>query len=150
MDAHDQVTTNNYLVHYPAHPERTSDPHYRDFNAYRKATQATAVCAIGGHRQDFSECDGGLELHHSHIEFSLQNGVDLKWLEVDYPGVSNPDEVGKWVESAENLVWYCLKHHRGVGGVHHAAYADYEAQKYIRNLIGKKDKNEKVQAEPNA
>ena len=150
MDAHDQVTTNNYLVHYPAHPERTSDPHYRDFDAYRKATQATAVCAIGGHRQDFSECDGGLELHHSHIEFSLQNGVDLKWLEVDYPGVSNPDEVGKWVESAENLVWYCLKHHRGVGGVHHAAYADYEAQKYIRNLIGKKDKNEKVQSEPNA
>ena len=150
MDAHDQVTTNNYVVHYPAHPERTDDPHYKDFDAYRKATQATAVCAIGGHRQDFSECDGGLELHHAHIEFSLQNGVDLKWLEVDYPGVSNPDEVGKWVESAENLVWYCLKHHRGVGGVHHAAYADYEAQKYIRNLIGKKDKNEKVQAEPNA
>ena len=150
MDAHDQVTTNNYLVHYPAHPERTSDPHYRDFDAYRKATQATAVCAIGGHRKDFSECNGGLELHHAHIEFSLQNGVDLKWLEVDYPGVSNPDEVGKWVESAENLVWYCLKHHRGVGGVHHAAYADYEAQKYVRNLIGKKDKNEKVQAEPNA
>ena len=150
MDAHDQVTTNNYIVHYPAHPERTSDPHYRDFDAYRKATQATAVCAIGGHRKDFSECNGGLELHHAHIEFSLQNGVDLKWLEVDYPGVSNPDEVGKWVESAENLVWYCLKHHRGVGGVHHAAYADYEAQKYIRNLIGKKDKNEKVQSEPNA
>ena len=71
MDAHDQVTTNNYLVHYPAHPERTSDPHYRDFDAYRKATQATAVCAIGGHRKDFSECNGGLELHHAHIEFSL-------------------------------------------------------------------------------
>ena len=150
MDAHDQITTNNYLVHYPAHPERTSDPHYRDFDAYRKATQATAVCAIGGHRQDFSECDGGLELHHAHIEFSLQNGVDLKWLEVDYPGVSNPDEVGKWVESAENLMWLCLKHHRGAGGIHHAAYADYEAQKYVHNLITKKDKNEKVQAEPNA
>ena len=144
MDAHDQVTTNNYIVHYPAHPERTSDPHYRDFDAYRKATQATAVCAIGGHRQDFSECDGGLELHHAHIEFSLQNGVDLKWLEVDYPGVSNPDEVGKWVESAENLMWLCEKHHRGVGGIHHASASDYEAEKYVRNLIGKKDTNEKT------
>ena len=43
MDAHDQVTTNNYLVHYPAHPERTSDPHYRDFDAYRKATPEQRV-----------------------------------------------------------------------------------------------------------
>jgi len=149
MDAHDQAITNSYVVHYPEHPERENDPHYADFNAYRKATQATAVCAIGGHRQDFSECDGGLELHHAHIEFSLQNGVDLKWLEADYPGVSNPDEVGKWVESAENLMWLCLKHHRGAGGIHHAAYADYEAQKYVRNLITKKDTNGKVQAEPN-
>lgn len=150
MDAHDQAITNAYIVHYPSHEPREDDPHYKDFNAYREATKATAVCAIGGHRQDFSECDGGLELHHAHIEFSLQNGVDLKWLEVDYPGVSNPDEVGKWVESAENLMWLCVKHHRGAGGIHHAAYADYEAQKYVRNLIGKKDKDGKVQTEPNA
>ena len=138
MDAHDQAITNAYIVHYPSHEPREDDPHYKDFNAYREATKTTAVCAIGGHRQDFSECDGGLELHHSHIEFSLQNGVDLKWLEVDYPGVSNPDEVGAWVESAENLVWYCEKHHRGAGGIHHASSADFEAEKYVRNLIGKK------------
>ena len=141
MDAHNQTTTNNYVVHYPSHEPREKDPHYRDFDAYRKATQATAVCAVGGHRQDFSECDGGLELHHSHIEFSLQNGVDLKWLEIDYPGVSDPDSVGAWVETGANLMWLCMKHHRAAGaGIHHAAYADYEASKYVRTLLsGRKD-----------
>ena len=136
---HDQKITNSYIVHFPAHPERTDDPHYKDFNAYRERTKTTAVCAIGGARADFTECNGGLELHHAHIEFSLQNGVDLKWLEHDYPGISNPDEVGAWVESADNLEWLCEKHHRGVGGIHHASASDFEAEKYVRNLIGKKE-----------
>jgi hypothetical protein len=140
-DQHDQAISNSYIVHYPSHEPRTEDPHYKDFEAYRKATHSTAVCAIGQHRGDLSECAGGLELHHAHIEFSLQNNVDLAWLEVDYPGVSNPEEVGAWVESAANLMWLCEKHHRGVGGIHHASASDYEAEKYVKNLIGKKDKD---------
>jgi len=137
VEKHDQNVTHKYIVHYPAHPERTSDPHYVDFNHYRSKTKDTAVCSIGAHRNDFSECDSEhpLELHHTHIEFSLQNGVDLKWLEADYPGVSDPDNIGAWVESADNLEWLCLFHHRGHGGVHTAAAADYEAEKYVRGLI---------------
>ena len=137
VEEHDQNVTHRYTVHYPAHPERTSDPHYVDFSHYRAKTKGTAQCAVGAHRNDFSECtlDSPLELHHTHIEFSLQNGVDLKWLEVDYPGVSDPDTVGAWVESAENLEWLCLFHHRGHGGVHTTAAADYEAEKYVRGLI---------------
>ena len=152
MDSHDQITTNSYVVHYPSHEPRESDPNYKDFNAYRNRTKATAKCAIGQHRDDFSDCslDKPLELHHAHIEFSLQNGVDLAWLEKDYPGVSDPDEVGKWVESADNLLWLCEKHHRGVGGIHHASASDFEAEKYVRNLIGKKDDNGKVQVESNS
>jgi hypothetical protein len=135
-DAHDQKVSHSYLVHYPAHPARKDDPHYVDFNAYRRRTKATAVCSVGKHRNDFSECHGGLELHHAHIEFSLQNGVSLTWLEKDYPGVSNPDEVGAWVESADNLTWLCEGHHRGPGGVHVASASDYEAEKYVKGLIG--------------
>lgn len=107
-DAHDQKISHSYTIHYPAHPPREGDPHYKDFEAYRRRTKATAKCEVGEHRNDFSECHGGLELHHSHVEFSLQNGVDLFWLEVDYPGISLPDEVGAWVESAENLEWLCV------------------------------------------
>ena len=141
VPAHEQKVTRSYYVFYPAHPARTDDPHYKDFEAFRRKTKDTARCAIGEHRDDFSECslDKPLELHHAHVEFSLQNGVDLKWLEKDYPGISDPDSVGAWVESADNLTWLCEAHHRGPGGIHVAAAADYEAEKYVRSLI--KDDN---------
>lgn len=133
--AHDHNVTHRYLVHYPEHSPRESDPHYKDFEHYRRLTHATAKCAIGEHRRDYSECDGPLELHHAHVEFALQNGIDLAWLEVDYPGISDPDSVGAWVESAANLQWLCLKHHRGRGGVHSATYSDFEAERFVRGLI---------------
>jgi len=59
----------------------------------------------------------------------------LAWLEIDYPGVSNPDEVGAWVESAQNLVWLCTRHHRGDLGVHVLTSADYEAMRYVKGLV---------------
>lgn len=132
---HAQAETKHYTVHYPAHPERTSDPHYKDFNAYRRKTHKTAKCSVGEHRNDYTECAGGLELHHSKVEFALQNGIDLAWLEVDYPGISDPNTVGAWVESAENLMWLCEFHHRGHGGVHVASASDFEAEKYVKGLI---------------
>lgn len=140
VSAHDQAETRHYTVHFPAHPARTDDPHYKDFNhlhAEWKKDPEKWQCAIGKERGDFSECDltKPLELHHSHVEFSMQNGVDLKWLEAAYPGVSDPAQVGAWVESAENLEVLCVFHHRGHGGVHVAAAADYEAEKFVRGLI---------------
>jgi hypothetical protein len=137
VPAHDQLVTHHYVNHYPEHPPRTSDPHYVDFEAYRRRTHATAVCAFAVATGVTSECDATrpLELHHSHIEFSLQNGVDLSVLERDYPGVSDPSQVGAWVESAANLEWLCVWHHRGQGGKHSAAVSDYEAERYVRGLI---------------
>jgi hypothetical protein len=132
VPAHDQATTHHYLVHYPEHPAREGDPHYRDFEHYRKQTKDTAKCAFAIEIGDESECNGGLELHHTHVEFSLQNGVDLEHL---YPGISNPDEVGAWIETAPNLTWLCASHHRGHGGVHVAAAADFEASKWVKGLI---------------
>lgn len=135
--AHNQQETHRYVVRYPEHEPREHDPHYRDFEAYRRAHVATAKCAVGEHRDDFSECDGEhpLELHHAHIEFALQNGVDLAWLERDYPGVSDPDAVGAWVESGANLEFLCRTHHRGAGGVHNASASDFEAERYVKGLI---------------
>ena len=139
-DAHVQKVTHTYFVHYPDHQPREDDPHYKDFKHYHDKTKKDPEiyqCAVGKHRGDFSECslDKPLELHHSHVEFSLANGVDLTWLEADYPGISNKDEVGAWIETAENLEWLCEAHHRGPGGKHVAAYADFTAEMYIRGLI---------------
>lgn len=137
IPAHDQSESHHYIVHYPDHSPRESDPHYKDFHEYHERTKATAKCQFGIEIGDDSECDKNhpLELHHAHIEFALQNAVDLNLLERDYPGVSNPDELGAWVESAQNLLWLCQFHHRGAGGVHNASSSDYEAEKFIRNLI---------------
>jgi hypothetical protein len=139
---HDQTITHHYIVHFPEHFPREGDPNYKDFNAFHRKYSKTAKCSIGEHRNDFSECtvDLPLELHHAHIEFSLQNGVDLKWLEVDYPGVSDPDSVGAWVETGANFIWYCQGHHRGAGGVHSASSSDFEAEKYVRGLISAQTK----------
>jgi hypothetical protein len=147
--AHSQSQSHHYTVHFPPHPARTSDPHYKDFDAYHRRTRSTARCYVG-QRIGFDDCrdaqgvpvvigpDGqqsGLELHHAHIEFSLQNGVDLAALEVDYPGVSNPDEIGAWVETGANFRWLCVFHHRAAGGAHTASHSDWEGSCYIQGLI---------------
>lgn len=146
--AHDQTERHQYIVHFPAHFPREDDPHYKDFDHFHKAHRAAARCYIG-ERVGFDECkdnagatsvitegtQSGLELHHAHIEFSVQNGVDLAALEVDYPGVSNPDEVGAWVESGKNFRWLCCYHHRAAGGAHTATHSDFEAEQYVKGLI---------------
>ncbi len=136
-EAHDQTVSHKYTVHYPEHSPRTEDPHYKDFNEFHRRTHDTATCKFADETGDDSECDKEhpLELHHAHIEFALQNGVDLARLEHIYPGVSNSEEIGAWVESAENLNWYCQYHHRGHGGIHVAAAADFEAEKFVKGLI---------------
>jgi hypothetical protein len=159
VDAHDQGETHRYLVHFPEHPARKNDPHYVDFNHFHRKNGPTARCLFAVHAdldddptparqpgkphrligagEARAGCDttSPIELHHSHVEFSLQNGVDLALLEKDYPGISNPAEIGEWVESAANLVWLCVFHHRGPGGAHTASASDWEAERYVRNLI---------------
>lgn len=132
--AHDQNVTHRYDVHYPAHYPRPEDPHYIDFEHYRKLHVKTAQCAYAD-SATADQCTGQLELHHKVIEFSLQNGVDFSVLERDFPGISNPDQVGAWVESDQNFTWYCSFHHRGHGGVHVASASDFEAERYVKGLI---------------
>ncbi len=147
--AHDGRQGHTYVVHFPPHPARKDDPHYVDFDHYHRKFRPTARCYVG-ERIGFGGCrdaqgvfctiDGrgqmsGLELHHAHIEFSLQNGVDLAALEHDYPGISDPATVGAWIETDVNLRFLCVFHHRGAGGAHTASHADWEASQYIPGLI---------------
>lgn len=149
--AHDQAESHRYVVHFPPHPARTSDPHYKDFDHYHRTNRATARCYVG-ERVGFADCrdaqgrpcdiddegqQSGLELHHCHVEFSLQNGIDLAALEKDFPGISDTTNVGAWVESDVNFRWLCVFHHRGPGGAHTASHSDWEASQYVPGLIDK-------------
>lgn len=148
--AHDAKQTHHYVVHYPDHTPRADDPHYIDFEHFHQQYRATARCYVG-QRIGYNDCknaqgvacpppDGegtqpGLELHHSHVEQALINSLDLSALEVDYPGISNRDQVGAWTESGANFRWLCVFHHRGAAGAHCASHSDWEGEQYIKGLI---------------
>lgn len=151
--AHAQEFVHRYVVHYPSHEPRQDDPNYADFSEYHKKNRPTARCYVGS-IIGFDQCadekgnpvsvdsDGyqsGLELHHAHIEFALQNSIDLSVLESVYPGVSDASSVGAWVESGANFMWLCTFHHRGAGGAHTATASDWEAEKFVKGLITKAD-----------
>jgi hypothetical protein len=146
---HDQAETHRYVFHFPEHFARTDDPHYRDFDAYHRKTRASARCYVG-ERIGFEDCRDaqgvlcvidangqmtGMELHHAHIEFAVQQGVSLAALEKDYPGVSDAESVGAWIETADNLRWICAYHHRGAAGCHTASHSDWEASQYVEGCI---------------
>lgn len=137
--AHQQAETHRYILVIPEHGPRESDPHYRDFHAYktRRRKNGTYYCDFAaefrGGKPDECDLSKPLECHHKHIEFALINGVDLSLLEPDYPGVSAMG-VGAWVESADNLELLCVWHHRGHAGKHVLSVSDWEGLKYIRRL----------------
>lgn len=150
--AHIGAQGHHYLMHFPEHPARAADPHYVDFDAFHRMYRAAARCHIG-ERLGFGDCmdaqftparppaaggqQPGLELHHAHVEFSLQNGISLAALAVDYPGIDDPDQVGAWVETGANFRWLCAWHHRGAAGAHTASHSDWEASQYVLGLITK-------------
>lgn len=120
--AHDQKTTIHIVEHYPPHEPRASDVHYHFFNEARRRLEKAKLmkCWIGNH-----ECGGGIELHHNLIEYSLQNGVDIRKFETLYPEfeLTTDDQFAEWIEGGgkypdRQLLPLCVAHHRGRYGIH--------------------------------
>lgn len=141
VPAHLQKTSHTYVLCYPQHEPRASDPHKHDFLAWKqdRKTGKTWWCDFAKeHRKgDTSECDNEhpLEAHHRIVELAMVNEVDFTLLEDDYPGISDPDAAGAWIDSDANLTLLCRNHHRGPMGVHNASASDYGSEAYVRNLI---------------
>lgn len=110
----DQRQTLRLLWHYPAHEARATDPHYRVFEATRRRLRASTLwrCAVRG-------CTNtDLEVHHSKVEFALQNGIDLGEFNAEYGLDLNAAQFHDFIQREGNAEVICALHHRGVLGVH--------------------------------
>jgi len=104
--AHYQSTTIHIREAVPEHPPRVGDPHYKYFNqAKARLTKLGKMkCWVGNH-----ECAGDLELHHSLVEYSLQEGVDISKFEELYPefGLTSDEQFLEFIEGEGNLTVLC-------------------------------------------
>lgn len=131
-DAHTRTQRITIQYTYPAHEPRASDPHYRVFNAARRRLErlGALTCWIGN--QDCSQ--EPIELHHSTVEFSLANIVDVQHFEQLYPEfhIVSDEDFLTWIEGEGNLLPLCPMHHRGVLGIHSISYPGWQVQRFMR------------------
>lgn len=148
--AHGQQFTERFTIAYPEHSPRQDDPNYVDFEHYHRLNRAAARCGKGLQMGTFDECrdaqgkpapapetgeQPGLELHHRWVEFALQNGINLERFEHKFPGISDPVNVGDWVESDPNFEWLCAWHHRGHAGAHTLPVSLWHSEDLVADLV---------------
>ena len=131
--AHTQKTTYTVEEWFPAHEPRESDPHYGLFNKTRARLKRLGAlkcwrCGdVDGSATSDENGVGGkiqVELHHSVVEYSLANAVDVvKFIDL-YPEfhISDDDTFLQFCESEGNLLALCVKCHRGKQGIHCCQY----------------------------
>jgi hypothetical protein len=103
--------------HIPAHEPRADDPHYAAFNAARRRLKSAGLlkCVVCGSE---GTPEQPIELHHSHVEFSFQNGIDIAKLNELYGLHLDEASFADWINSPGNLEALCVEHHRGLEAVH--------------------------------
>jgi hypothetical protein len=123
-DAHDQHQRISLIRHYPDHQPRADDPNYHLFDQAKARIKRQGLwrCAL-----DDADCDGQLELHHSHVEFAYANLIDIPRLDQAL-GLHLTDDTDfqAWIESPGNLEVLCKQHHTGVLGIHLIPTADWD------------------------
>ena len=122
-EAHEQKLDIHLTLYYPEHPPRENDPHYHFFHAAHDRMKKAGLlkCAISGCTKT------NIELHHSLVEFALQNGIDLVKFNELY-GMHLTDETFlQFIEEEGNLEPLCALHHRGVIGVHNLPEPQWNA-----------------------
>ena len=129
--AHRTVETLRVEFYYPEHAPREADPHYHVFRETRRRLKRLGAlkCWI-----DNADCRGEIELHHSLVEFSLANIVDVAHFRALYPEfqIASDDAFLDWINSEANCLPLCAQHHRGVLGIHSIHYSGWVAQRFMK------------------
>jgi len=137
---HSRKMSNHYIVNYPDHPKRTESALYRQTRKKLKFMPCFICDRVN------VEGEQSNEIHHFYIEkvaasaidwikfgefaqecFHLQTGENIgkkfDWKEVE----KNPEI---FVDSPENMIVLCKKHHTGRIGIHHVPFPDWILQKF--------------------
>jgi hypothetical protein len=133
IKAHTQTETVTIRRYFPDHTPREGDPHYHYFNAARKRLHEAGklVCWVCGKGE--GDPHNPIELHHTMVEYALQNEFDIARFEQDYPefGIMSDEDFFRWVEQDDhNLTALCAEHHTGLLGIHRMDYPTWQAIKY--------------------
>ena len=146
--AHSQHVTYTVEEWFPAHLPRKSDPHYTVFNKTRKRLKALGrlVCWRCGIKDGDRLLDdegkptdvkASIELHHSIVEYSLANAVDISEFGKLYPELHVEDDETflQFVESEGNLLPLCVKCHRGKQGIHCVQYPGWLLERFKKQGV---------------
>jgi hypothetical protein len=146
--AHTQKATYTVEEWFPAHAPRTDDPHYSLFNKTRaRLVRLGALhcwrCGVkeGDALLDDSgkptDAKASIELHHSIVEFSLANAVDVEEFAKLYPELHVADDATflQFVESEGNLMPLCVKCHRGRQGIHCVQYPGWLIERFKKKGV---------------
>ena len=129
--AHHTTQTLRIEFFYPEHAPRERDPHYHVFNETRRRLKRLGAlkCWI-----DNADCRGSIELHHSLVEFSLANIVDVDHFRALYPEFHIESDAAflDWINAEANLLPLCSLHHRGVLGIHSVLYSGWVVQRFMK------------------
>lgn len=131
--AHTEQLTIRIFIAYPEHAPRESDKHYRVFNETRERMKRLGLlkCWINN-----ADCVGDIELHHSAVEYSLAQDVDIsKFNEAYGLHITDDSEFEDYINSEGGLLPICVFHHRSHGGIHALPQPLWVVQRFLRDGV---------------
>lgn len=117
--AHNDIRKLVEVAHYEDHEKRTESAEFR--RVKKELHEEKIGCWIGNGR-----CEGGLEVHHDHLEYSALSEVNVDKVKAKYPDFTS-------VDGKTNMQMLCQKHHRGLGfGKHEMSEPVWKLQAFMK------------------
>lgn len=120
-------------VFYPPHDPRQASSEYRLVH-HKLVVEMDEPCWICGER---NSSGAAMETHHSELEWAAERAFegDAEMLEAitrDHAAIMNdPATLRQWLDSEDNMLVLCAKHHRGSRtGIHSITYPAWKLQRY--------------------